>query len=251
MKSNIPRNSKRGILTQQEVVDLGLWPSVGRLNHRARHFLGGTEVKGRHILEVGCGNGAFLVWCWANGAKRCVGIEPETDGSKSGTSNIFENAIQRLGCSQEVQLLRIRLEELFTNNVGSFDVVLLYNVINHLDENACERLKEDQAAREVYVNAFRNLGRLVQGHGKVIIADCARNNLFPDLGFRNPFAPNIEWSKHQNPDVWKAILNAAGFIPGASRWYQLYPLRHLGFLFSNRLIAYLTYSHFVLEFAKE
>jgi len=250
MNANINIDSRHFSLTEREVVALGLWPSFARLDHRARHFLGGTEVEGRDILEVGCGNGAFLIWCWAQGAKRCVGIEPEADGSKSGASNIFENAIQRLGCSHEVQLLRSRLEELYTNDVGSFDVILLYNVINHLDENACERIKEDPPAREVYVDAFRNLGRLVRRHGKVIIADCARNNLFPDLGLKNPFAPNIEWSKHQNPDVWKAILNAAGFIPGASRWYQLYPLRHLGFLFSNRLVAYLTYSHFVLEFAK-
>lgn len=250
MKANVNGDSKDFILTDREVVGLGLWPSFSRLDHRSRHFLGETEVKGRHILEVGCGNGAFLIWCWAHGAKRCVGIEPEADGSKSGASNTFENAIQHLGCSHGVQLLRIRLEELCTNEVGSFDVVLLFNVINHLNENACERLKDDHAAREVYVNAFRNLGRLVRRHGKIIIADCARNNLFPDLGLRNPFAPNIEWSKHQNPDVWKAILRAAGFIPGASRWYQLYPLRHLGFLFSNRLVAYLTYSHFVLEFSK-
>lgn len=241
----------RAILTDRVVADLGLWPTLGRLDHRVRNFLGRTEVKGRNILEIGCGNGAFLIWCWANGARRCVGLEPEADGSTSGSARIFENSIRALGCGNDVELVRSRVEDLSPDDRHSYDLVLLYNVVNHLDESACARLEDDPVARRVYVDAFKNIGRLLRHDGKVIVADCGRNNLYGDLGIKNPFASNIDWSKHQNPRVWKEILRAAGFVPGALRWYRVYPLRHLGILFSNRLIAYFTYSHFVLEFHKE
>lgn len=241
---------RSGALTQEAVVGAGLWPSLKRLDHRARHLFGENEVSGRDVLEIGCGNGAYLIWCWANGARRCVGLEPEADGSTVGASAVFEEAIRAFACGEEVGLSRRRLEDLSPSQGYQFDVALLYNVVNHLDEDACARLAEDRDSVEKYVALFRHIGELLRPGGVLIIADCGRSNLFADCGLRNPLAANIEWKKHQNPAVWRAVLGEAGFGVLALRWYRLYPFRGLGRLLANRLVAYLTYSHFVMEFRK-
>lgn len=38
------------------------------------------------------------------------------------------------------------------------------------------------------------------------------------LGIRNPWAPSIEWNKHQPPGVWARLLENAGFRDPRIRW---------------------------------
>ena len=54
--------------------------------------------------------------------------------------------------------------------------------------------------------------------GTLLIADCARRNLFGDLMVPNPFAPSIEWLKHQQPKLWVKLLQKAGFESKNIRW---------------------------------
>jgi len=237
-------------MLEREILALGLWPSLPRLEHRIKYFLGKTDIKGKCILEIGCGKGGFLIWCWANGAERCLGVEPETDGSTIGSAEIFQNSINRLKCNDRVEFFRGKFEDLPFNEYSKFDIVLLYNVVNHFDEEACIVLNKDSTARNKYRDKFLFIAKFLRQNGKLILADCARNNLFRDLRLVNPFAPNIEWDKHQNPALWKEILSSAGFKAFQLRWYRLYPLRHFGNLFSNKYFAYITFSHFILESVK-
>ena len=36
----------------------------------------------------------------------------------------------------------------------------------------------------------------------LVVCDCSNSNFFARLNISNPFAPAIEWQKHQRPEVW-------------------------------------------------
>jgi hypothetical protein len=121
----------------------------------------------------------------------------------------------------------------------------MYNVINHLNEEAVTVLHNDPLAFKQYVVLLQYLRTLMQPSGWVIVADCARDNLWPRLGLRAPLATSIEWHKHQNPAVWENVFKQAGFRCVDLRWSPLQPLLRLT---ANWLVQYVTCSHFVLRF---
>jgi hypothetical protein len=94
------------------------------------------------------------------------------------------------------------------------------------------------------VERFRELhGRVAPG-GYLVVADCARNNFWNDLSLPSPLARTIEWDKHQNPGTWIGLLQRAGFRLYDLRWSPLQPFTRLT---ANRVVQYLTTSHFVLR----
>jgi cyclopropane fatty-acyl-phospholipid synthase-like methyltransferase len=220
--------------------------SPARYRARGEHLFSGVNLLGRSLLEVGCGRGAWAIWAALHGAKRVVGIEPEADGSRRDQLAEFRHAVDALAISDVVAASGCKLEEL-PASFGYHDVVVLYDVINHLDEWAVQRLHHDSAAWAKYLLILRMLRDKVTAGGTVIVADCARANLWPQLGMSNPFAPTIEWQKHQNPKLWMDLFRSAGFRVLDCRWSPLFPL---GRVSSNRAVHYCTISHFVLRFRR-
>ena len=47
------------------------------------------SLTNKHVLEVGCGTGAWAIWAALHGADRVVGIEPEAEGSSPNTLATF------------------------------------------------------------------------------------------------------------------------------------------------------------------
>jgi SAM-dependent methyltransferase len=200
-------------------------------------------LENKRILEIGCGNGEFCMWAGLNKAEYVLGIEPETDGSSEGSLHRYHETAEKL------ELTNIEAKGLFLNQLEIpqklFDIILMYNVINHLDEDKVQVLDKDASAAEGYVLLLKELKNFLHPEGIVIVADCARRNFWNDIGLRSPVAKTIEWHKHQNPQQWIKIFQSAGFDLYDFRWSRLYPF---GRLASNRLFQYLTASHFVLRF---
>ena len=92
---------------------------------------------------------------------------------------------------------------------------------------------------------------MASSNSQIIVALCARSNLFGDFKIQNPFVKTIEWEKHQNPKIWINLLKEVGFIqPKVSRST---PNRFgdLGkLLLYNNLICYLTTSQFYFSMKK-
>ena len=214
-----------------------------RYRVRGEFLFSGIPLPGAHVLEVGCGTGAWSLWAALHGADRVVAIEPEADGSTADTLDIFRHTIGALGLGDKIVATEHYLHEL-PRQEQPFDVVVMYDVINHLDEEAVVRLHHDRAARDRYTSLFRDLRRRMQPGGWLIVADCARDNVWNQLGQKSPFARPIEWHKHQNPRVWIEILESAGFHHHVLGWSPLQPFPKLT---ANWLVQYLTCSHFVLR----
>lgn len=206
----------------------------------------GIDLEGKTMLDIGCGHGRMGLWAAAHGAYRVVGLEPEAEGSSRGMQDAFDAAARRVGLADSVELVTKPLQEYETNE--RFDVVLLAASINHLDEVACVRLHEDEAAREAYREHFRLIARVAAPGAHLIVTDCDRRNFFARIGRRNPLAPTIEWEKHQSPFLWAELLGDVGFEAPRVRWGALNTLREPGqVLLGNRLGSYMLMSAFLLR----
>ena len=202
-------------------------------------------LRGKTMLDVGAGDGRYSFYAACLGAQRVIGLEPEVEGSRTGMHERFERARSLLG-PQTVDLEPTRLQD-YDPRGETFDVLLLHDSVNHLDEAACVRLRDDPTAREIYRVLFEKLARLSSPNGRLVVTDCSNENLFARLGVKNPVAPTIEWHKHQRPELWAEMLADVGFRGPRIRWTSFNRLRSLGQeLLGNRLAAYCLTSHFCL-----
>ncbi len=220
------------------------YESWDRYANRARFLFEGLSLNGLSVCDVGCGAGAWAVWCASQGAS-VVGLEPQTDGSSDAYYKSFMSTLSMAGLTDRVQPCTSTMEEYLSSCSHKFDLLILHNVINHLAEDAVQRLPGDSAARALFVDKFKLMRHAVTDRGIVLIADSGRTNFWNRLGLRSPLARTIEWNKHQDPPVWVELAQLAGFELYDLRWSYIHPFRRLT---SNYAAQYLAASHFVLRF---
>lgn len=226
----------------------GIGRGMVRLGTLIDNIYNMVEVKDRTILDIGCGEGILSFSGACGGARKVVALEPELDGSTAGFNSAFEKVRDTLGLNN-VFLYRETLQN-YDYKDGPFDIVIMYNVINHLDEASCIVLTTDAKARESYRDIFQEIFNNMSPGGVLIITDCSNKNFFADIGITNPVAKTIEWNKHQPPGIWQRQLQKVGFSPSYLTWNPLHSLGPLRPLFRNWLGGYLTNSHFILRMTK-
>jgi 2-polyprenyl-3-methyl-5-hydroxy-6-metoxy-1,4-benzoquinol methylase len=231
------------------VVEERLWPSRTALRRYLQWLFDGVPIEGRRVLDVGGGTGVFSHYLAAMGAASSTCLEPEADGGDDTMNERFTHLQDSTGIDN-VTLVPWTFQA-FEAPPGSFDLVLLHNSINHLDEEATIRLPDDARSRDTYGMLFGKIASLLSPGGHVLITDCARTNLFPLLGMRHPISRSIEWHKHQDPGVWTALLREAGFVEPSVSWSSYNSLGALGWtLLANRVGAFFVTGHFRLLMRK-
>lgn len=218
--------------------------SPARLKIYLDTVFAGVDLRGARVLDVGAGTGLTSFWAVARGAASVEALEPEAAGSSAGMTTTFEKIRAQLG-TDRVSLTYSAFEQ-FEAPGGSFDGIVLHNVINHFDEEACANLHLPEPA-ETYRAVFRRCRELVGPGGWMVLADASNRNAFGDLGLRSPLAPTVDWRIHQPPEAWAALAGQCGWRRERLSWTPLGMFGRPGaWLGSNRLAAYLTLSHFVL-----
>ena len=228
----------------------GMYSTKGKLRFHLKTLFKGIDFNNKRVLDIGGGWGLLSFYASCRGAKAVLCLEPEAEGSsKRGTIQAFD----KLGKILECDNVEIRSETFQEYEPGdsSFDIIILYNSINHLDETACINLLEDDAHKDTYRKIFSKLHSLLSTGGKLIICDCSRYNFFDALKIRNPVASAIEWHKHQSPKAWARLLGDVGFVNQKIRWSSFNSLGYLGrVLTGNKFMAYFLNSHFRLTMDK-
>lgn len=209
---------------------------------------------GQTFLDIGGGHGIFTLYAGLLGANAVL-LEPELDGSSKGMISTFQQANQELGLTNYVTTISMTFQEFAVSPDWSqkrWDIVLLSNSINHLDEDATIQLQRSRESRERVFANLSSLHNILNPGGRLIITDCMRRNLWADLGMTSPFAPSIEWHKHQDPKIWVSLLKQAGFSSFKIQWSKFQRFRFAGLpIFSNRLVAWMTDSHFRIECSRK
>jgi len=228
------------------IEELNLYKNSDRFRFYAEEYLfKSIDFKGKSFLDIGGGRGLFGFYALSKGALNAVIIEPEFDGSTKGVEDDFNLVKKSLGVSN-IHFVKDLLQDFKSEQ--KFDVILLHNSINHLDEEACMILQNDAKAKEKYIIILKLIADLTNKNGELIICDCSRNSFFSDLGIKNPFARSIEWDKHQKPELWIDLLEQVGFSKVSLEWSSYNILKKFGRIFmGNRLMAYLTFSHFKIR----
>ena len=208
-----------------------------------------TTFVGKTMLDIGGGIGLFSFYAGCCGARQVVCLEPEAEGSSSGMVERFQRLSTLLDPNQ-VSLHSTRFQDFDPGN-RTFDIILLHNSINHLDEAACINLQHDSYAVETYKGIFQKLSNMASHGAKLIVTDCSRYNFFALCHLKNPFAPTIEWHKHQSPDYWANLLSDVGFRNPKIRWTSFNSLRSIGrLLLGNKVAAFFLQSKFCLTMGK-
>ena len=220
-----------------------LYPNRGNLQFHLKTLFKNIPLKNRRVLDIGGGSGLHSFYAACMGAKEVVCLEPETEGSRSGAGAKFRKLSGILGYDS------VRFEpvtfQAFDPAGEQFDIILLHNSINHLDETACINLLNSEASKAIYMDIFSKLSLLASSGAKLIVCDCSRYNFFALLRIKNPFAPTIEWEKHQAPEVWVNLLSQVGFVNPRVRWTAFNTLRSPGrVLLGNKLLSYFLRSDF-------
>lgn len=226
-----------------------LYGSSENLRFYLDYVFKGVDFSGKRMLDIGAGIGLCSFYGAALGASEVIALEPEAEGSTSGVNNTFADMSANLKLSQ-VRLMPITFQE-FDPGDDKFDVVLLHDSINHLDEPACMNLRRDPSAVESYHQLFAKLAGMTASGGKLIITDASNWNFFAILGMKNPFSPTIEWQKHQSPTLWAGLLSKVGFHSPRVRWATFNRLGSGGrALLGNKTAAFFLQSRFCLTMEK-
>ena len=225
----------------------GFWSRGIDFPVRARQLFGAIDLRGKGVLEIGCGRGEFCLWAGIHGAQHVVGLEPMSDGFYDAANYLeqFRRVAARLDLTG-VEMRQQKLQEHEASS-GSYDLVISVASINHVDEPACIHLHDDSKARATFVSVFSNLARIMAPGGKLVIIDAMRRNLFGDLGLRSPFNPDVEWFKHQQPSLWAEVLTEARFTSPRVRYLGNRVCRYAGVPYVPRSISYCLDSLFRLE----
>ena len=225
------------------VIKEGLYPNRGNLQFHLKTLFKDIALENRRVLDIGGGSGLHSFYAACMGAEEVVCLEPETEGSRSGRGAKFRRLSGILG--QDHVWFEPVTFQAFDPAGKQFDIILLHNSINHLDETACINLLNSEASKTIYLDMFSKLSSLASSGAKLIVCDCSRYNFFALLRIRNPFAPTIEWHKHQAPEVWVDLLSQVGFVNPRVRWTSFNTLRSPGrTLLGNRLLSYFLRSDF-------
>lgn len=231
------------------VITKGHYSTKKRLKYKLEELFGDIDLKNKNVLDIGGGIGLVSLYAASMGANRVVCVEPESSGSGSKTFERFKQLKNKLDLNNTVHLSETIQE--YDSKGEKFDIILMENSINHLDEEACKQLLVDPKAERKYNEIFKKIYNMTNEDGIIIATDCSRYNFFGLLNIHNPFAPSITWELHQAPEIWSDYLQKVGFTNPEINWTSFNRLGHIGkFIFSNKVAAYFLKSHFRLVLDK-
>jgi SAM-dependent methyltransferase len=218
------------------------------LDWQCRKLVDGADPAAGAALEIGAGEGLMSLWLLHAGAETVTSLEPEADGATGGVAARAGEHRRALGVPEERWEYLPDTLQSFTPEGRRYRLILSHSSVNHLDEEACMRILDDPAARARYVELFGKVRELLEPGGTFVLADVARENYWARLGRSSPWAPEIEWEKHQEPETWCELLAEAGLVPSSRRWFHpYYRTRSVDKLLDNRIAARCLASGFVIH----
>lgn len=229
-----------------------MYSNKSNLKFRLKYIFDKVDLTNKKVLDVGGGAGLLTFYAAVEGAKKVVCLEPEFDGSKSNMIKKFNEFKSALSTTFPIEHLPLTLQSYVKQAPDNeYDVIILHNSINHLNEEACINFKRDVRSYNIYKRIFIEVYKKVSTGGKLIVADCSSENFSNAIGAKCYFNPTIEWHKHQRPETWIKLLEEIGFRNPKIAWSTPNRLGKAGrVIMGNSFMSYLTQSHFKFTMEK-
>lgn len=228
-----------------------LYFSIFRLRNLLKFMFNKIDFSNTRVLDIGGGAGLLSIYSVVMGAEKCISLEPDTDGASGGNKQKFNSLKNSIDSNINAFMIPKTFQEYSEGISEKFDIIIMANSINHLDESSVISLLTNKQSQSKYSKIFQDIYNLLNDNGHLIITDCSRFNFFNFIGIKNPLMPTIEWNKHQSPYTWCSLLKKVGFKDAKVLWSSPNMLGVIGrFLLGNRIAAYFTFSHFHISLVK-
>lgn len=205
----------------------------------------GINFKDKSVLDIGGGNGIYSYYAKFMGANYCINLEPFEAGSKNVKIDSKE-----IPDSLHITLINQTIQEFITDK--KFDIIILHDSVNHLDEPIFSEIHENKPSFDKYCKLIKKITDLLNDRGTIVVTDCSRYNFWGILGLKNPFAPSIEWNLHQSPYLIKKLFIEQGFRKFNLRWspFKRFDLFGKILSFFGFIPSFFMQSHFNLTIRK-
>jgi 2-polyprenyl-3-methyl-5-hydroxy-6-metoxy-1,4-benzoquinol methylase len=198
----------------------------------------GIEVRGKRILEIGCGSGfvsLYLAFVMGVGHLDAMD-EAAGEGNPSTILDTLETNVRSLGLTNITVLKKDIMQ--FTSS-EPYDIVVSNNAMHHVCEHGL--LKWDVRARKKYIEIFGHLKSLLRPEGTLMLREYSRNSIWRYLPGRYQ---EVEWSLHPTKGEWLGVLRQAAFRNISYQYSCPYTLRHGAPLVRNPIVQALNYPCF-------
>ncbi len=121
-------------------------------------YLSGLDLKGRKVLDIGCGSGILSLVCAKRGAK-VLGVDINIDAVKATLSNAMKNNLS----------LKVILGDLFNPLKEKFDIIVFNSPYLPKDEIDRSKDTSDPDAIKFFLDKYKNY-LLPKGYALLLIS---------------------------------------------------------------------------------
>ena len=211
-----------------------------------------VSFKNKSILDIGCGNGEFLIMCsLLENVSHCVGLDSGMGkGSSVDIFNIFKSRIDTLGIKNIDSIQKDIFEYDFPK--GEFDIVTANYSLHHI-ELTCNNLLKCAESRQKMGILFKKVYNSLKANGIFVIKEVSRYNFARYLQFYGKLVgtKNIDWLSKHTPGEYTEILASSNFGNIKVKYLVPYIFRKLNlhkfhFFLSNAVTSFFFHSAYYI-----
>lgn len=197
------------------------------------------SFENKKILDIGCGNGRFLILCTLiEKPLYCVGLDPaEGLGSEKNIIQSFRDNIETLNI-KNIEVMRKDIWDFDPKDL-KFDIIIAQNALHHIIETS-ENLLNSDLQKEKHRKLFLKIFNSLEDNGVFIIKEASKYNLaryWPFYG-RLLKTSQINWKTKHSPREYIRILRESEFQINVKRFKVPYNLDKMRRFLSNPLASF-------------
>ena len=183
-------------------------PYEGFLFH-AQEELKDISLKGKDVLEIGCGRGAFSLYMALSGkAKKVLALD---ESAGFGADEAYLRGLQEIVESQSivnVETMKASITDVPFHE-GTFDVIVANFSLHHVVRSSWCLPDNSEAQREL-LDLLNALKLYLRKDGILVLREMSRINFWRFMPYRWKMS-HIDWEIHPTLREWLGLLNQAGF----------------------------------------